>query len=97
MRAVSVGIPPASGARPRRRAPAAPVVAVLAVLLLLLLGACGSDQRTSPDSSTDSSAGPPDTVSHAGLDKIKHVVVIMQENRSFDSYFGTFPGPTGSR
>ena len=27
--------------------------------------------------------------------KIKHVVVIMQENRSFDSYFGTFPGADG--
>ena len=27
-----------------------------------------------------------------GIHKIKHVVVIMQENRSFDSYFGTYPG-----
>jgi phospholipase C len=27
--------------------------------------------------------------------KIKHVVVIMQENRSFDSYFGTYPGVDG--
>jgi phospholipase C len=26
---------------------------------------------------------------------IKHVVVLMQENRSFDSYFGTFPGADG--
>ena len=26
---------------------------------------------------------------------IKHVVIIMQENRSFDSYFGTFPGANG--
>src|SRR3954454_11761995 len=32
---------------------------------------------------------------HPGLDKIKHVVVIMQENRSFDSYFGTYPGVDG--
>jgi len=23
---------------------------------------------------------------------IKHIVVIMQENRSFDNYFGTYPG-----
>src|SRR5436190_7173280 len=30
-----------------------------------------------------------------GIHKIKHVVVIMQENRSFDSYFGTFPGANG--
>jgi phospholipase C len=29
------------------------------------------------------------------IHKIRHVVVIMQENRSFDSYFGTFPGADG--
>jgi phospholipase C len=27
--------------------------------------------------------------------KIKHIIVIMQENRSFDSYFGTYPGADG--
>lgn len=27
--------------------------------------------------------------------RIKHIVVIMQENRSFDHYFGTFPGADG--
>lgn len=26
---------------------------------------------------------------------IKHVVIIMQETRSFDSYFGTYPGADG--
>ncbi|MGH3305115.1 MAG: alkaline phosphatase family protein, partial [Streptosporangiaceae bacterium] len=30
-----------------------------------------------------------------GIHKIKHVIVIMQENRSFDSYFGTYPGADG--
>ena len=30
-----------------------------------------------------------------GINKIQHVVIIMQENRSFDSYFGTFPGANG--
>src|SRR5438270_5462330 len=30
-----------------------------------------------------------------GIHKIRHVVVIMQENRSFDSYFGTYPGTDG--
>jgi phospholipase C len=30
-----------------------------------------------------------------GIHKIRHVVVIMQENRSFDSYFGTYPGAEG--
>jgi phospholipase C len=30
-----------------------------------------------------------------GIHKIRHVIIIMQENRSFDSYFGTFPGADG--
>jgi phospholipase C len=30
-----------------------------------------------------------------GIHKIQHVIIIMQENRSFDSYFGTFPGADG--
>jgi phospholipase C len=33
--------------------------------------------------------------SDAGIHKIRHVVIIMQENRSFDSYFGTYPGADG--
>ncbi|HXW93909.1 MAG TPA: alkaline phosphatase family protein [Terriglobales bacterium] len=31
----------------------------------------------------------------SGIHKIKHVIIIMQENRSFDSYFGTYPGADG--
>ncbi len=30
-----------------------------------------------------------------GMDKINHVVWIIQENRSFDNYFGTYPGADG--
>ncbi|MEA2158026.1 MAG: hypothetical protein QOD66_406 [Solirubrobacteraceae bacterium] len=30
-----------------------------------------------------------------GIHKIRHVVIVMQENRSFDSYFGTYPGADG--
>src|SRR5262245_54663251 len=30
-----------------------------------------------------------------GIHKIQHVVVIMQENRTFDNYFGTYPGADG--
>jgi phospholipase C len=40
---------------------------------------------------------PPTSTSEAssGITKIRHIVVIMQENRSFDSYFGTFPNAEG--
>ena len=30
-----------------------------------------------------------------GIHKIRHIVIVMQENRSFDSYFGTYPGADG--
>jgi phospholipase C len=34
-------------------------------------------------------------VAATGAQLIKHIVVIMQENRSYDEYFGTFPGANG--
>ncbi len=36
-----------------------------------------------------------DVAPATGIHVIRHVVVIMQENRSFDSYFGTYPGAAG--
>src|SRR5690349_671551 len=36
-----------------------------------------------------------DAAALEGIHKIQHVVVIMQENRSFDDYFGTYPGAKG--
>jgi phospholipase C len=38
---------------------------------------------------------PARAVAAVGIHKIKHVVIVMQENRSFDEYFGTFPGADG--
>ena len=32
---------------------------------------------------------------HPGMGLIQHVIIIMQENRTFDSYFGTYPGADG--
>jgi phospholipase C len=51
----------------------------LALAVLVLAGCAATTLRT-----------------HGGpISKIRHVIVIMQENRSFDSYFGTFPGVDG--
>jgi phospholipase C len=45
---------------------------------------------------TDSSRAVPSVAAPPpGLGKIRHFVFIMQENRSFDSYFGTYPGADG--
>lgn len=31
-----------------------------------------------------------------GIDQIQHIVFMVKENRSFNNYFGTFPGATGA-
>jgi phospholipase C len=64
----------------RRRSTAAAVIAILAVT-----GIAGC--TASPPAKPAAAA--------AGIGKIRHVVVIMQENRSFDSFFGTYPGADG--
>jgi phospholipase C len=33
--------------------------------------------------------------SASSIPQLQHVIIIMQENRSFDSYFGTYPGANG--
>jgi phospholipase C len=32
---------------------------------------------------------------HSSITQLQHVIIITQENRSFDSYFGTYPGADG--
>nr|MDQ2896129.1 hypothetical protein [Actinomycetota bacterium] len=41
------------------------------------------------------SRSPVTTIDVNVIHRIKHVVIIMQENRSFDQYFGTYPGANG--
>ena len=60
-----------------------------------MLGAAASGSsavRTSSGSQHARAAAP---AVGAGIHEIKHVIMIMQENRSFDSYFGTYPGADG--
>ena len=33
---------------------------------------------------------------HTGISQIRHVIYIIKENRSFDSFYGTFPGANGA-
>jgi len=53
----------------------------LAALLLVTVGGTCAAQTQAPKPE--------------GIQKIRHVIIIMQENRSFDTYFGTFPGADG--
>jgi phospholipase C len=64
------------------------------VLAVALLAACSaSASPRPPERVTGGATGHYDVP--AGIHKIKHVIIIMQENRSFDSYFGTYPGADG--
>ena len=68
----------------------------MALVLILAAAALALGRRGDEGSScSDSSTATTLPLSHDGIDKIDHVVMIMQENRSFDSYFGTYPGADG--
>jgi len=69
------------------------------LLVLILVAACSVPAST-PSLTTrqqQKASTPPVESSQLALlsDKIKHIVIIMQENRSFDEYFGTYPGADG--
>jgi phospholipase C len=66
---------------------------LLALCSVLLAGAAGYSYTQA--SSSYSTGKDPALASNSGINKIKHVIIIMQENRSFDSYFGTFPHADG--
>jgi phospholipase C len=79
----------AHGASSRHRG-RGPIVLV-AVVAVLLAGCTGP-----PDIVIHRRASPvPPAVLAKARQKIQHVIVILQENRSFDHYFGTFPGADG--
>ena len=63
----------------------------------LLAGACTTGSSAHHAGTSGPATAPSGLVAGApaGADKIQHIVVIMQENRSFDSYFGTYPGADG--
>jgi phospholipase C len=73
------------------------------VVVMFIAGAFGYSSVASADTTAPSTpqvervSGGPDGsyIVPDGIHKIKHVIIIMQENRSFDSYFGTFPGADG--
>jgi len=55
-------------------------------------GASTSVTGTTPATAT---TRPATSTTARGIHAIQHVVMIMQENRSFDTYFGTYPGANG--
>jgi phospholipase C len=61
----------------------------------------GSDAGTPPATGADSSSSPdapnlPTDDAGAARLPIRHVIFLVKENRTFDNYFGKFPGANGS-
>ncbi|RPJ13407.1 MAG: hypothetical protein EHM22_04520, partial [Actinobacteria bacterium] len=83
--------------------PVRPPRTLVALVLAAMLAAACSPASGESGSTTSSPAGPsPSPSPGPELTKLeqaqlhlKHLVFIVQENRSFDHYFGTFPGANG--
>jgi phospholipase C len=86
------------------------LVALTALVLLLVAASCSDEPSSSPRAGSSSSSGATATGEstsatggtgssltklEAAQEHIRHLIFIVQENRSFDHYFGTFPGAEG--
>jgi phospholipase C len=56
------------------------------IVIMLLLSGCGGSGTNTPASLTPVTPNGP----------IKHIVFFIKENRTFDDYFGTYPGANGA-
>ncbi|HET7428724.1 MAG TPA: alkaline phosphatase family protein [Gaiellales bacterium] len=73
-------------------------LAALTLAALALAGVpvgCLGGSSAGGSAPTDGVTTDPAPSGPQGIHKIRHVIMIMQENRSFDSYFGTYPGADG--
>jgi phospholipase C len=79
----------------KRVALVAVIAAALVLGLLLALAEVPGHRYDASAAAGRSGGGLLPDGSPVGIHKIRHVVIIMQENRSFDSYFGTYPRADG--
>jgi phospholipase C len=69
----------------------------LALLLCIGSGSAGpANEQTSNAKQILNAADRHRHDRHGGLRRIQHIVFLVKENRTFDNYFGTFPGACGA-
>jgi phospholipase C len=61
---------------------------------LILVASCGGPSSGGPTDGAPADTSPMPDAPNAPI-KIKHVVVVVKENHTFDNYFGSFPGADG--
>jgi phospholipase C len=83
--------------RPAPRLLLAGLALLAAAAVSCTTAASGAPQTATPTSTGTASPSVMPSVPPKldGFANIQHVVIVMQENRSFDHYFGTFPGADG--
>src|SRR5258707_1073249 len=97
-----MGIGPVAGSRRKRLRPYLAVAAAVALAGGAAAGATAASASTHPAKVSFAGYHPPARVSPASYrdsktaTPIKHVVVIFDENVSFDHYFGTYPYATNT-
>ena len=64
--------------------------------LASLLGACAADPPVADSSAAAADSAASASRDHDGIHKVKHVIIVMQENHSFDNYFGALAYAPGS-
>jgi len=72
-------------------------VLLLPLFAALVMAACTKAAPTTPPSApttVSETAGPASPEAH-GINNIDHMIFLVMENRSFDHYFGTYPGADG--
>jgi len=80
------------GSRTRSNSPKR---AVFLLCSTLLLAGCGGGSSTSGGGDSLPTGGGLGS-GNGDLNSIQHIVFIIKENRTFDNYFGTFPGADGA-
>jgi phospholipase C len=73
----------------------AALVAVAGLIAFAALSSSQSASSSEPVSRPHARVRVRSHLTRKGIHKIRHVVIIMQENRSFDNYFGTYRGADG--
>lgn len=81
-----------------RRLATLPQMAVI-IMALFAMGMCAQELQSQvppkPPRLSIHHANSPAPGAPPGITKVRHIIWIIQENHSFDNYFGTFPGADG--
>ena len=81
---------------PRRPVSNAPGFVIQVAFFLSLLFLCTAVSGCQKSKAHERFGQSPQPSAGEGIQKIKHIVFLIKENRSFDTYFGTFPGADGA-